>query len=448
MLLAGFVVGVAAARIRVVDPAGLDRMPERLEYVAVAIPEAMKSGAADDTVTMVAIISAEGRVEKLEEVRSERPESAGIAKAAVAQWVFTRGTAAGEPVMFRLPVTIAIRPGQMSDAMADAGASVGHSGRLLMAPEAVYETVPAYPAALKEAPVDGAATISLLVDEDGRPSDAVVEFASRAEFAAPALEAIKEWSFSPARRDGKPFAARTNVEARFAAKSAGWTDEERLLQSQLQYARNYDKGPGQKTSVPVVFPYEALLAKKVGGVTLNVLVDPSGRVVQTSPGPGANAGFAAAAGASLAGWEFTPAIRAGRPVFGLVTMQFTFDEHRDEFDFDSSSLELLEGLRAGTAVIHSLKDVDQMPKPTRRVAPALPRDYTGVGVGEALIEFIIDRNGRARFPRCARATTPELGWAAATAVAQWRFEPARKAGEAVDVKARVPINFTDKAAGQ
>lgn len=62
--------------------------------------------------------------------------------------------------------------------------------------------------------------------------------------------------------------------------------------------------------------------------------------------------------------------------------------------------------------------------------------------GTAMIEIVIDREGRARLPRIVSATREEFGWAAATAAAQWVFQPPMRGGHAVDVKVRVPFEFT------
>ena len=62
--------------------------------------------------------------------------------------------------------------------------------------------------------------------------------------------------------------------------------------------------------------------------------------------------------------------------------------------------------------------------------------------GSAEIEFIIDREGRARLPRIVSASREEFGWAAATAIAQWVFDPPKKNGQPVDTRVRIPVSFT------
>ena len=45
------------------------------------------------------------------------------------------------------------------------------------------------------------------------------------------------------------------------------------------------------------------------------------------------------------------------------------------------------------------------------------------------------------FPRIISATQEDFGWAAATAVAQWRFQPPTKNGQKVDARMTVPVLF-------
>lgn len=437
---------LADPKPRVATLAELDQPPDRLQMSAVAMPAALQTSGTDDTISLVAIVGADGQVERVEQVKSATPAGAAAATEAVRKWVFARAFAKGESVAFSLPVTIAIRPRQASEAAADAGAKVGAwGGETLATPEPRFEWIPEYPAALRESPVDGYAVASVFVDAQGKASDVVVEFASRPEFAEPAAAVLPSWVFTPAHRGGEPAAMRASLRVEFSAKSAAWTPEQRDLQSRLRYLRDYDEGPREKAPQPVVFPYDALLADKRGGVTLNVVIGPDGRVAKLVPDPGADPDYVAAARASLAYWKFFPAMRAEEPVFGHIKMQLTFDPHRDEFEFDDTTFALIDGLKDGSAQILSLKEVDKHPRPTSQVMPLFPADHEGPISGEAVIECIIDTQGRPQLPRVIRASTPEFGWVAATAVTQWRFDPARKAGEPVVCRARLPIRIAPEA---
>jgi outer membrane biosynthesis protein TonB len=61
--------------------------------------------------------------------------------------------------------------------------------------------------------------------------------------------------------------------------------------------------------------------------------------------------------------------------------------------------------------------------------------------GEAVVEFIVDRFGRAQFPRVVSATKEEFGWSAATAAGQWIFKVPLRMKQPVDVKVRMSFLF-------
>jgi TonB family protein len=62
--------------------------------------------------------------------------------------------------------------------------------------------------------------------------------------------------------------------------------------------------------------------------------------------------------------------------------------------------------------------------------------------GEALIEFLVDEEGRARLPRMVEATHEAFAYAAMQSIASWRFEPPQRGGRDVIVRVRVPLKFT------
>jgi TonB family protein len=92
--------------------------------------------------------------------------------------------------------------------------------------------------------------------------------------------------------------------------------------------------------------------------------------------------------------------------------------------------------------IHPLKKLDVMPKALSRRPPVYPSTLREAGrPGEALIEFYIDEKGDAQLPRIVSASAPEFGYAAAQAVATWRFEPPMKNGKPVIARAQIPVAF-------
>ena len=67
--------------------------------------------------------------------------------------------------------------------------------------------------------------------------------------------------------------------------------------------------------------------------------------------------------------------------------------------------------------------------------------------GEATIEVLIDKDGWVQLPRVVSTSNPAFGWAAAQAVAVWRFEPPKVGGKAVVTRVRIPFVFSDAPDG-
>jgi protein TonB len=87
--------------------------------------------------------------------------------------------------------------------------------------------------------------------------------------------------------------------------------------------------------------------------------------------------------------------------------------------------------------------LDQGPIPLYQARPNYPLSMKVAGItGEAVVDFIVDPNGRVRNPVAARSTQREFEEPACSAVAKWKFKPGRKGGRAVFVHMQVPIVFS------
>jgi protein TonB len=75
---------------------------------------------------------------------------------------------------------------------------------------------PKYPAAARKAGWEGAVVVSILVDETGRAAAVTIRESSHYDsLDEAAVEAVKKWRFSPARRNGEPVASMHTVRVRF-----------------------------------------------------------------------------------------------------------------------------------------------------------------------------------------------------------------------------------------
>jgi TonB family protein len=146
-------------------------------------------------------------------------------------------------------------------------------------------------------------------------------------------------------------------------------------------------------------------------------------------------------------WRFVPARKDdGTPCYAMLGMILKFSpSDRGNAPVGEEARRILKILNRTPGDIHDMKDLDAQPKARSRRPPVFPSILRKMGqTGSAEIEFFIDRNGDAQLPRIISATAPEFGYAAAQAVATWRYDSPLKAGKKVVTKARIPINFTLK----
>jgi TonB family protein len=204
-------------------------------------------------------------------------------------------------------------------------------------------------------------------------------------------------------------------------------------------AEKPDVAPGVKRKVSPVYPYEALIEGRTGWAEATFVVDYVGRPLFANPKEASDPAFAKAVVAMIEASEYVPGKRDKHTVMTPGTEQVHF---AGESTLDPAAKRILVELRRGEGSIVSMKDLDERPRAVRQDSPAYPRALKDDGItGHAEIEFVVDRDGRVLFPRIVSATHEDFGWAAATAVAQWRYQPPQKDGKKVDAKMRVPILF-------
>lgn len=77
-------------------------------------------------------------------------------------------------------------------------------------PEATRRVPPEYPYHLRSRGVTGEATLAFVVGVDGKVGEVVVTNATNEAFAKAAVDAIRKWTFKPARLNGAAVACRVS----------------------------------------------------------------------------------------------------------------------------------------------------------------------------------------------------------------------------------------------
>jgi protein TonB len=108
------------------------------------------------------------------------------------------------------------------------------------------------------------------------------------------------------------------------------------------------------------------------------------------------------------------------------------------------SLDLsLDARSLGTEeLIFNIDEVDEKPRALRMVQPVYPAALQRRGIqGKVYLILVIDAAGNVHAPRVERSTNVEFEQPALDAVRRWKFSPGKRAGEAVKVRVRLPLEF-------
>ena len=82
----------------------------------------------------------------------------------------------------------------------------------------LYRKAPVYPAEAKKNPVNGSVVLQATITEDGMPEDVHVVKSLRMDYDQSAMDAVRQWRFSPAKKDGAPIEVQTHISIHYEIK--------------------------------------------------------------------------------------------------------------------------------------------------------------------------------------------------------------------------------------
>lgn len=83
-------------------------------------------------------------------------------------------------------------------------------------PRAIFQATPIYPIEMRQKKQPGEVYLLFVVDAQGRVQNPRVEKSSDSAFEKPALEAVRQWKFEPAIRNGRKVATKLRIPIRFS----------------------------------------------------------------------------------------------------------------------------------------------------------------------------------------------------------------------------------------
>ena len=191
-------------------------------------PSEAKTSRIQGAVVLHAIISAEGDVSDLE-VLSGPPELRNSAMQAVLQWKYKPYLLNGQPKAVDTTITINYSfdtaDGQNSPPPPDGGRAARaadgtipkHIGGPVSAPKVISQVIPEFSDEAKKDKTftGGKVLVHLLVDVNGNPQHVRVVRGVGEGLDEKAVEAVKQYKFTPAMENGKPVLVELNIEVNF-----------------------------------------------------------------------------------------------------------------------------------------------------------------------------------------------------------------------------------------
>lgn len=414
------------------------------EWVPPVYPTALLAQKVGGMVTVRLIVDASGAVTSARAMEDSDEPFVESALAAVKAWRFAPATEDQKPVPCCLETLVTYSPtrGQLKRSVVPPQEQTFSLPRKTSA-EPLSSPAGEYPSVLVDRKLPGAVRFGGVVTVEGRLVNPRIDAASHVDFVRPALEALTQWEFKPAMQGD--LAVPSDVEAVMTFEALFDKPAEILAVNRITAPDGTppEIAPRPSYVADPVWPLDALLRSEGGSATVEFAVTRTGGVrgVRVCEASQPEFGAALAAAVEASGFGRTLGDPEAPPI--PLLQRYEFKAVAPDLSESTDPItRLVIALRAGQ--ISGAKGLDHRLTPIYRVPPAYPRALISAEGGpkaRAEIEFVVDREGRARLPRIISATQPEFGWAAATAVAQWVFQPPTRGGEPVDVKVRIPIDF-------
>lgn len=442
LTLVGLLLG--SAELRAEDP-DLEFTDASLRnWVQPAYPEAAKKAKLEGTVMVEFVVEPDGHVTRAVVKESTDKQFEEPALAAVAQWSFSPALEEGRPIASAMGAPIRFAAAQWKQKRMPLFPQMSDMPQSLKVTpaKATFAPDPEYPLELSGQKIAGEVQMEFTVDETGQVRDLKVLWASHPAFVEASLRAIEKTRFEPAHQGPFPKASAKRYPVSFQSLAANRADV--LAANRLTVILGPEPAvlPQPIVLFAPVYPLDRLLAGEEGEAVVEFTVTERGLVGEVSLATATGPDFGRALQAAVEGWSFQPAVNGeGARVPVRLRCEHKF------FPPDSGAVaRLAADMRPGGAGVSGATGLDQKLNPLWRGFPVYPANFSDPRPsGEALIEFIIDREGRVRLPHIKSATQEEFGWAAATAISQWVFSPPRRKGEPVDVRVSIPMEFTPPA---
>ena len=193
--------------------------------------------------------------------------------------------------------------------------------------------------ALSQGTTNGEVWLFVEVDREGRLGDVLAFAHSGADFATAAVDAIKQWRFTPARFAGEPVGSINRINVQFEVNGAiAYTkmpnqSDERAIPGERFAYRPYtllelDRIPKAISRPSPVYPKEWIRQGKTGVVIVDYFIDEVGQTRFPRVVGNPDELLGASAVEAIKTWEFEPPSRQGQRVLARVQQEIYFQPER------------------------------------------------------------------------------------------------------------------------
>jgi TonB family protein len=311
-------------------------------------------------------------------------------------------------------------------------------------PKPLTQSMPKYPDEMRRFGIAGEVKVAFVVNKEGRVINPVVVESENPAFDEEAVKAVATWAFKPGMKAGKPVSTKATISIVFRVGGVGAQKQFKVNppvdEAKLPPDQRYDVQLQLRAVLLPVYPAELRRDRVRGTAAVVMKINEEGRVSEVVLTAADRPEFGLALMAAAEGFRFTPALLSGRPVVQMISFKQDFSVG-DLPDEKAERLLVLEKKHPEQIVGGSGLD-EPLASISRRV-PQFPLMLKRAGVtqGEALVECVIDKEGRACLPWVVSSSAPEFGYAAVQAVNTWLFSPPKSAGKPAAVRVRVPFVF-------
>jgi protein TonB len=195
--------------------AGRDiKMPPRINDARPAYPPDVLGAGIGGIVTFDFLIDEQGKPTNLRRLGTSMPALEQVGRAAIEQWRFAPTTVAGIAVPIAMSITFAFqaKPGVVEEVV-----RVGGPGEI-EEPKKIKNVPPRYPAEAQASRQQGVVIIEAIIDRAGAVTDARLVRSAGDALDRAALEAVRQWEFTPTLLFGVPVSVIMTVTVNFTLR--------------------------------------------------------------------------------------------------------------------------------------------------------------------------------------------------------------------------------------